>query len=222
MPSQDGQMKTFLLRCPTCLKSSFISLQGLLNHGRLVHKEEYATHDSCIAHCAVPFDRALLPSDVISSVEQDGDILTLGTRVGANNKGLGILPGLQRLFEIAVGVDGVSLFPRLEPNAVTNGQESEDGPSTIVSKTLGHHVETPALAPFLGKRARRRGIMTHEEDSVLDIDGVLDQKGVWKKPRRNRGLALEDSVSALCTEERNDSLKDGVMPTPESPLRSNA
>jgi len=42
--------------------------------------------------------------------------------------------------------------------------------STLLSRTLGHHIDTPALAQFLGRKPKRRGINIYgSEDVEVDI-----------------------------------------------------
>ncbi|KAG1780601.1 hypothetical protein EV702DRAFT_1042864 [Suillus placidus] len=143
-----------ILTCPTCTRTQFSTLQGLLNHARLAHGIEWASHDACITACAVPVS----PSDEMEKdrVEEEGVEVSWG----------GSVVGLQRLFERAVGVN-------LPPSLVSQeGQGAADAaaiPSTLLSRTLGLHADSPALAPFLGRTPKRRCIHAYDEDTDVDI-----------------------------------------------------
>ncbi|KAI0771409.1 hypothetical protein BC629DRAFT_767729 [Irpex lacteus] len=80
--------QTVKLACPDCGKSSFSSLQGLLNHCRLSHSREFGSHDECVQRCAV----------LVETEEEQAWVIANGSEVA----GIGI-PGLKRLFELAVG-----------------------------------------------------------------------------------------------------------------------
>ena len=82
---RDEAHHLYLLKCPTCHRTAFTSLQGLLNHARLTHALEWGTHDDCIRACAVP-DNDLDPE--------------AGVEVGLGPSG--ILPGLRSIFQMAV------------------------------------------------------------------------------------------------------------------------
>lgn len=143
-----------ILTCPTCTRTQFSTLQGLLNHARLAHGIEWASHDACITACA-----ALVPSgDEVEKdrVEEEGTEVPWG----------GNVVGLQRLFERAVGVNlPASLVS--EEGLGTAGAATI--PSTLLSRTLGLHADSPALAPFLGRTPKRRCIHAYEEDTDVDI-----------------------------------------------------
>ncbi|KIK41923.1 hypothetical protein CY34DRAFT_805487 [Suillus luteus UH-Slu-Lm8-n1] len=143
-----------ILTCPICTRTQFSTLQGLLNHARLAHGIEWASHDACITACA-----ALVPSS--DEVEKDR-VEEEGTEVpwGGN------VVGLQRLFERAVGVN-------LPASLISEEGQGAAGaaaiPSTLLSRTLGLHADSPALAPFLGRTPKRRCIHAYEEDTDVDI-----------------------------------------------------
>lgn len=64
--------------------------------------------------------------------------------------------------------------------------------STHLSRTLGHHVDTPALAPFLGRAPKRRSITTYDENAPVDIDGsahVTPKRRRWRIPLTHRSRA---------------------------------
>ncbi|KAJ2918431.1 hypothetical protein MD484_g1920, partial [Candolleomyces efflorescens] len=138
-----------LLRCPICLRTAFSSLQGLLNHARISHSIEWGTHDACIKACAV--------------AEPDLDINS-GLEVGSGPSG--IRPGLQTIFERAVGVPSAVLESSTSRETVHDDESQHHSQPSIPSliRTLGIHEETPALAPFLGKEAHRREIKVYDED----------------------------------------------------------
>ncbi|KAG2018083.1 hypothetical protein CC2G_007534 [Coprinopsis cinerea AmutBmut pab1-1] len=179
-----------LLKCPICSRTAFSSLQGLLNHARITHSIEYGTHDACIKACAV---------------EDPSINLDDGIEVGLGPSG--VLPGLQTLFQRAVGVE----LPVLLPDATTK-QESDQAtadsaenvhpePSTL-AQTLGIHDETAALAPFLGKEARRREIRVYDEDTHVDIGSYGNtskerpaKAGAWRMTFAQRNVAVLDGIN---------------------------
>ncbi|KAH6913206.1 hypothetical protein BKA70DRAFT_1525269 [Coprinopsis sp. MPI-PUGE-AT-0042] len=189
-----------LLRCPNCQKAAFSSLQGLLNHARITHDIEYGTHDACIKACAV---------------EDSSMDLDHGVEVGLGPSG--VLPGLQTLFERAVGVGGA---PFLSPVSalsegrehsetqlevgVINRPEDEVHAPTALTQSLGIHGDTVALAPFLGKEAQRRKIKAYDED--VDVDSAMVEKAIkkgtktWKMSFAQRNVAgPPDDLPALTT-----------------------
>jgi hypothetical protein len=143
-----------ILTCPTCTRTQFSTLQGLLNHARLAHGIEWASHDACITACAVPVPS----SDEVERdrVEEEGVEVPWG----------GSVVGLQRLFERAVGVNLPASFISEEGEGATGAAAI---PSTLLSRTLGLHADSPALAPFLGRTPKRRCIHAYEEDTDVDI-----------------------------------------------------
>ncbi|KAG6891379.1 hypothetical protein C0992_008090 [Termitomyces sp. T32_za158] len=159
-PYDENFVQTYLLRCPECLRQSFTSLQGLLNHARISHGIEWGTHDECVRACAV--------------VDPDLDVET-GIEVGLGPNG--ILPGIRSLFQMAVGVSQVSesmLCGDVE-TVVAGSRLESDFQSSNLTKTLGLHEDTPALAPFLGKEASRRSIkILGNGDDLVDIEGFDD------------------------------------------------
>lgn len=151
-----------VLSCPVCARTQFSTLQGLLNHARLAHGIEWASHDACVMACAV----AVAPDeDAWKTIEQDGvEVLWDGNVVG-----------LRRLFERAVGVDGD--FATSLQDAYLMGVDCPDVtavPSTLLSRTLGIHADSPALAPFLGRAPKRRCIHVYDKDEDVDIVSLDD------------------------------------------------
>jgi hypothetical protein len=175
-----------------------------LNHCRIQHGREFGTHDDCIRGCAVH-----VPADEEAWVIENGSELRHGG-----------LPSLRRLFEIAVGSTGTSLeiattngtsTTQLNVNQEDSHVSERDSPqvpaplptvsSTHLSRTLGHHADSPALAPFLGRATKRRGIVAYDEDTPVDIDsgGHVDLSRKWYKPFIHRSRArpaLDVEVSA--------------------------
>ncbi|KAH0585296.1 hypothetical protein J132_10052 [Termitomyces sp. J132] len=159
-PYDDNHVQTYLLRCPECLRQSFTSLQGLLNHARISHGKEWGTHDECVRACAV--------------VDPDLDV-EMGTEVGSGPNG--ILPGIRSLFKMAVGVHQANdlMAGRDVETAVAGSRAENHSQSSNLTKTLGLHEDTPALAPFLGKEAVRRSIKVWvNEDDLIDVEGLDD------------------------------------------------
>ena len=175
------------IECPDCGRWDFCNLQGFLNHCRIRHQREYGSHDECIRECSV----------LVASSERDW-VFQNGTEI----TGIGI-PSLRRLFEIAVGKK-TSLFPAPEPEP-----SSDQGTFTIerkgggiaggsgiegthLSRTLGVHQETPALAAILGNQAARRQIRVFNEDEPVDIESdvnFLKSNRRWKAKYSHRNLA---------------------------------
>lgn len=159
-PYDENYVQTYLLRCPECLRQSFTSLQGLLNHARISHGTEWGTHDECVRACAV--------------VEPDLDV-EMGIEVGLGPNG--ILPGIRSLFKMAVGAHQVSesMLDGDVETAVAGSRLESNSQSSNLVKTLGLHEDTPALAPFLGKEALRRSIkVLGNENDLVDVDGFDD------------------------------------------------
>lgn len=196
------------LACPDCSRSDFSNLQGLLNHCRIRHNREYGSHDECIRSCAV-----LVPDE-----ERDWVVAS-----GIELPGVS-LPSLRRLFELAVGAGASSFIsntqeipraqeqirePDTEPTEVAKDELERTG--TPITKSLGYHEDTPALAPFLGRAPKKRVIHVHgNEDDVIDIfgnDGSLTDKKVqkrWHMRHAHRNIArpgLEIPETAFAAEE---------------------
>lgn len=77
--------------------------------------------------------------------------------------------------------------PRIEGSASADTVAA----STHLSRTLGHHIDTPALALFLGREVKRRTITVHAEDAEVDIEDV-PRSGLrgWRKPYMHRSKAV--------------------------------
>ena len=179
------------LACPDCQKTSFSSLQGLLNHCRLSHSREFGSHDECVQRCAV----------LVESEEERAWVVANGSEVA----GIGI-PGLKRLFELAVG-GGQAVVPVLPPMQTDiNVPDPQVSPAPVtdaqdvptLTQTLGHHIDTPALAPFLGRESKRRSICVHDEEAdveVLNTEAIANSSS-WRMhyTHRNTARASLDEV----------------------------
>jgi hypothetical protein len=169
--------------CPDCDRSDFTNLQGLLNHARLRHRREYGSHDECMQSCAVIVD------------DGDGEaewVVKNGIELGGVS-----VPSVRRLFEIAVGddrgfVDGFGV------GAEENDEDAEVISSTHLLKTLGHHKDTPALAPFLGRTPKRRCINVYADSETVDIDDAgFGSMPSWRMsfPHRNKARPELDLIA---------------------------
>ena len=173
-----GRDDLYRLQCPACLRISFSSLQGLLNHARLAHNLEWGTHDECIRACAVPGNES----------EVEG-----GVEVGLGPSG--VLPGLRTIFQMAVGAQ-----ENLQGESIIIASNSQSpSMASHLTQTLGLHEDSATLAPYLGKQALRREIRVWNE--VVDIetltqpDGQVDQKPKhrWKMPFKQRNSVTSES-----------------------------
>ncbi|KAH9942886.1 hypothetical protein B0H21DRAFT_823826 [Amylocystis lapponica] len=187
------------LACQDCARTDFSNLQGLLNHCRLRHHREYGSHDECMQSCAV-----LVP-------DQEREwVVANGTEVGGIS-----LPSLRRLFEIAVGAGEQVVIPGVpgvaapeqpsgsELSNVEGARESVSG-SSHITRTLGHHIDTPALAPFLGRAPKQRRVNVHGDAAVVDIftlpEEQVERKRRWRMPYNHRNIArpaLDEIVSPV-------------------------
>ena len=159
-----------------------------MNHCRLRHKHEYGSHDECVQSCAL----------LVEDDEEQAWVVANGTEVAGIS-----LPGLKRLFEIAVGGGRdllSSLSTRVSPpdvkveesNTLTTATplitneatpKASPAPAPHLTKTLGHHEDTPALAQFLGKEPKRRIINLYDEQ--VDILSGVDPPPSSSRSTRN-------------------------------------
>lgn len=164
-----------ILRCPVCLRTDFSSLQGLFNHARGSHSLGWTSHDECVRQCACELEQ--LQGGLVDFADLDA-----GVEVGAGTGG--VLPGLRSLFEQAVGDD----------------EELDFDGETALSRTLGYHIDTPALASFLGREPIRRGVMVWDPDAAVDIDSFDDEKPRakprWRMPFSHRNIFRDTTPSA--------------------------
>ena len=191
-----GRGDLYRLQCPQCLRISFSSLQGLLNHARLAHNLEWGTHDECIRACAVPGNET----------EIEG-----GVEVGLGPTG--VLPGLRTIFQMAVGAQ-----ENLQGESITIAQSPSMTPH--LTQTLGLHEDSATLAPYLGKQALRREIRVWDEDKHVDIETLsqpdvqVDQKPKyrWKMPFTQRNSVTSESDTNM------ELFGDGSQTSPQSEL----
>nr|GAT46034.1 predicted protein [Mycena chlorophos] len=163
----DNSETPSILRCPLCLRTDFGSLQGMYNHARGTHGLGWNSHEECVRQCACTQEELY---------EVDGPVdytnLELGSEVSFGTGGM----GLRGIFEQAVGGGDATL--------------DFDGETTL-SRTLGLHSQTPALASFLGKQPIRRGVAVWNPDAPVDIDGFGDRdapKRRWRMPFSHRNV----------------------------------
>lgn len=172
-----GTDDLYRLQCPKCLRVTFSSLQGLLNHARLAHNLEWGTHDECIRACAVPG---------IETNVKDGVEVGLGAT--------GVLPGLRTIFQMAVGAHNFQ-----EPQGelvITDSNSQTPFIAPHLTQTLGLHEDSTTLAPYLGKQAIRRGIRVWDQDKHVDIQTLIrpdKPKHRWKMPFTQLNSVASDS-----------------------------
>ncbi|KAF8958354.1 hypothetical protein BDZ97DRAFT_62449 [Flammula alnicola] len=177
-----GHRHLYILKCPGCSRTTFTSLQGLLNHARLTHNLEWGTHDECIRACAV--------------VDNDLDV-EAGIEVALGPSG--VLPGLRTIFQMAVGAQNRGKESLVGLQTTSKPTENQDLPpaGNHLNRTLGLHEDSPSLAPFLGKEAIRRQIKVWDEDEEIDVEnghgsdlqGKPQPKRPWKMPFAPRNFA---------------------------------
>ncbi|KAG7092695.1 hypothetical protein E1B28_009026 [Marasmius oreades] len=186
--------RVFILRCPACLRHSFSSLQGLYNHSRISHYVEWGSHEECVKACAVPqqdFDQTL-------DLETGIDIRST-SQIG------GILPSVRSLFQMAV--DGAHAEPS---SALDGGEGNEEDTGLYLTRTLGWHSDTPALAQFLGKEVTRKSIKIWDEDADVDVEGLDETthqnstRRRWRMPYLHRSRVKEDPTA--------ESVGDSISP----------
>ncbi len=109
---------------------------------------------------------------------------------------------LRRLFEMALGASvGLLGEESVAVKQVAEGGVMDEGDasgSSMLTKTLGHHVDTPALAPFLGRAPKRRQINVYDEDE--DVDTVGEETVDWETSFRS----LEDGIPETKSSRRQD------------------
>jgi hypothetical protein len=169
----------------------------LLNHCRISHSLEFGTHDECVQQCAVS----------VSEDEREF-VIKEGTEVLVD----GGLPSLRRLFETAVGGAGTL---GIRGDKAVNFSSSV----THLTKTLGHHKDTPALAPFLGRAPKKRCINIFSEDADVDIVTVPSLAGSkrWKMVYTHRNKArseldvIVDSIDSSTADRQ--SITKSIVPS---------
>ena len=178
--TEQDKNEYFVLRCPDCNKLGFTNLQGLYNHARISHKIEWGNHEECVKVCAV---KATLEGQALHAEDNTLD-LAEGIQVGNSASQL---PGVRTLFQMAV-----------EGAALPRNLKRKRADSVDLNATLGIHAETPAIAAFLGKQAKRRTI--HIEDQDVDIMALPETKATkWKKTYAQRSRAVDGHIEELAT-----------------------
>jgi hypothetical protein len=181
------------LACPDCGRTDFPSLQGLVNHCGMRHARALGSHDAALAACAVRVPPA-----------REAEVRAQGTEVAAG------LPSLRRLFARAVG-EPEAAPPELAAEAPAEQPAALDTalpPGTHLSRTLGIHKDTPALAAFLGREATRRGIRVHDEDVDVDIG---DDTAAEVHPPRWRMSFAARSARAVEEADAAEPAEEAVM-----------
>ncbi|KAH8104757.1 hypothetical protein BXZ70DRAFT_613963 [Cristinia sonorae] len=192
------------LACSDCARTDFSSLQGLLNHCRLRHKREFGSHDECVQSSAI----------LVEGEEQRNWVVANGTEVAGIS-----IPGLRRLFEIAVGGNR-DVLPIPLPIAPVEPEEeqvaaeiidmpipreephSKSGSSTpLLTRTLGYHEDTPALAPFLGRAPKQRCINVDMPDQYVDPFSNTTETSILAKRWRARYAGRSEIVAPVTPEE---------------------
>lgn len=171
----------YRIACPDCGRSDFPRLQGLLNHCRLKHHREFGSHDECVQACAV-----VVPEEDQSTIVMQGLEIT------------GMSASLRRLFEMAVGSyagivmgSAEGMIPGHVPQETDEDFYCEQ--RNIITSTLGHHKDTPALAPFLGRGFRKREIKivdTEDQVDIISLDG-MSQRPRWTMCYGERSRAVD-------------------------------
>jgi hypothetical protein len=102
----------------------------------------------------------------------------------------GGLPSLRRIFEIAVGGNG-SLGIGDEDSRMEDIPSLSRSATTLLTRTLGHHKDTPALAPFLGRAPKQRCINVYAEGVDVDIDTIpsAPKSKPWRMAYTHRNKA---------------------------------
>ncbi|KAJ3877470.1 hypothetical protein F5051DRAFT_5104 [Lentinula edodes] len=188
--SQDSH-RVVLLRCSICHQSTFNTLQGLYNHGRILHSTDWGSHEQCIKACAVPQEELDADLDLEGGVDVSRGML---------------LPSVKGLFQMAVegtrDENPTSASSELEVNEPA-------GRSIHLTKTLGLHSDSPALAQFLGKEAKRKGIKVWDNGKLIDIttfdgkDSPLALKKSWKKRYNHRNRPLVEEGVIMTNDKRS-------------------
>lgn len=210
---QSAPPMVYKLACPDCARSDFPRLQGLLNHCRLKHKREFGSHDECIQHSAI-----IVPEEEQAWVMEHGLEIT------------GMSASLRRLFEIAVGAGAGGVLGRSDQlaaegalDATFGSSDNEDVPeeATMITKTLGHHKDTPALAPFLGRAPKKKQIHVYEDSKSVDIIRIEDAdehatKWTMHYQERSGVTSVDDVESDTLVEEATtiDNTKAKVILDP--------
>ncbi|EIN12796.1 hypothetical protein PUNSTDRAFT_124482 [Punctularia strigosozonata HHB-11173 SS5] len=180
-----------------------VAKMGLLNHCRLAHQRHFSNHDECMQACAT----------VITSAEEKDWTVAHGAEISGISR-----PSVRRLFEIAVGRgDALRL---LGHDVVQHRRQSGDAITptlkTHLSQTLGHHEDSPALAPFLGRAPKRRCINVYDEDNDIDITGGINsdtrhEAAAWRMLYHHRSNVEEGDEPIDISTDWEVPLQEAVM-----------
>ncbi|KAJ1929548.1 hypothetical protein IWQ60_001093 [Tieghemiomyces parasiticus] len=55
--------------CPLCQRYHFINLQGFLNHSRISHDAQYASHEEAVRLCGIPYDPATIGAGIEVNID---------------------------------------------------------------------------------------------------------------------------------------------------------
>ena len=138
----------------------------------------------------------------------------------------GMSASLQRLFRMAVrSYEGIVAVPEAgdvtDLTGLMRQEESEEVSKepAFVTKTLCHHKDTPAPAPFLGRAPKKRQFDVCGEDIISDIISVNNSNILrrgWRK-RRGANRLAEGRADEVLFGDENESSTDGAI-TPKGLL----
>lgn len=221
----------FKLLCSVCHRTDFSSVHALLNHARSKHRIDWGSHDECIRNCSV----RVVDQQEIDVILQDG------LEVASTS-----LPSVRGLFERALGVPTPhsqrSLsspakeqhLPHLLPDVLLASQTkvsftATTGEARQVLSILGHHEDTPTLAPFLGRAPRPRRIKAHQEESTVDVNPddtpqLATKCRRWYMPFNGRSGIAPAPMTDTASDPRPPSFEHDervgeVVALPDSPLK---
>ncbi|KAF8582829.1 hypothetical protein K439DRAFT_120063 [Ramaria rubella] len=199
---------TVKLVCIDCTRSDFPTIQGFLNHCRLAHSRVYGTHDECIQETGV----------VVETNERE-NLLASGVEINTVH-----LPSIRGMFERAVGL-ATDLAPAGTAELLV---DESSGPSTHLSQTLGFHKDTPTLAPFLGKKVKKKCIHVYDNSEPIDIISCDDNPPPSTRPpcvMRNRAMRKkgdEPSIYLLTLASEKTSDTEALEHISSDPLDGQA
>jgi len=91
--------------CPDCQRYDFSNVQGFINHCRIAHKIEYASHDDAVRHCGIEIE-----------------LSDLSTTAATENTSKPSRPGIQSILNTSSTLSGK--HPQLNSNGGGNGGTS--------------------------------------------------------------------------------------------------
>lgn len=168
---------------------------------------------------------------LVEKEEDQAWVVANGAEVGGIS-----LPGLRRLFEIAVGGGQGTFLPPRPVEASLIQQQSAEAiplpaptsqvnsiePNAHITRTLGHHADSPALAPFLGRESKRRHIRVVDEDQEVDVSERTNHapKSNWRMHYTHRSkarAALDEVVEPAEPHTAADEIKPPSIADTEAP-----